>query len=196
MQKRLFARYICKSRNYHLASQQYRALLHHLQSGTSEAGSFDATNLRTMSLLLRSGTVLIHDDDDNIVPTHADVLIEGDRVFKIEATISPPPSCKVIDCTNKIVSPGFVDTHHHVWQSPLKGLFGDMALLPYLAISEWPKSLNNMPPTDDVSAHAAGLVFKPQDIFWASLAGSLEAIDAGTTTILAHAHINWSQEHS
>jgi cytosine/adenosine deaminase-related metal-dependent hydrolase len=27
-----------------------------------------------------------------------------------------------------------VDTHRHVWQSPLKGFFGDTALFRYLAI--------------------------------------------------------------
>lgn len=94
-----------------------------------------------MSLLLKSGTVLCHDDHDRIVPTKADVLIDGDRISSIEASISPPASCEVIDCTDKIVSPGFVDTHHHVWQSPFKGLFGDMALLPYLAISSHIRAL-------------------------------------------------------
>ncbi|RKK65921.1 hypothetical protein BFJ69_g15866 [Fusarium oxysporum] len=98
-----------------------------------------------MTLLLKSGTVLIHNDEDNVVPTRADVLLEGDRISKIEATISPPPSCEVIDCTNKIVSPGFVDTHHHGWQSPFKGLFGDMDLLPYSAISRMKTPTLNLP---------------------------------------------------
>ncbi|RKK93416.1 hypothetical protein BFJ68_g15562 [Fusarium oxysporum] len=98
-----------------------------------------------MTLLLKSGTVLIHNDEDNVVPTRADVLLEGDRISKIEATISPPPSCEVIDCTNKIVSPGFVDTHHHGWQSPFKGLFGDMDLLPYSAISRMKTPMLNLP---------------------------------------------------
>ncbi|QKD52149.2 uncharacterized protein FOBCDRAFT_238465 [Fusarium oxysporum Fo47] len=130
-----------------------------------------------MTLLLKSGTVLIHNDEDNVVPTRADVLLEGDRISKIEATISPPPSCEVIDCTNKIVSPGFVDTHHHGWQSPFKGLFGDMDLLPYSAIT-----------------HAAGREFTPEDMFWANLSGSLEAIDAGTTANLDHAHMNYDPQ--
>ncbi len=86
-------------------------------------------------LLLKSGTVLIHDDQDKITPKRADILVEGNRIARIEQNIPAPDGCEVIDCTDKIISPGFVDTHHHIWQSPLKGLFGDMAFLPYFAIS-------------------------------------------------------------
>ncbi|CZR64667.1 related to cytosine deaminase and related metal-dependent hydrolases [Phialocephala subalpina] len=126
-----------------------------------------------------SRTVLVHGDQDRVLPQSADVLIEGDRISKIEAAIPAPAGCHIIDCTDKIISPGFVDTHHHVWQSPLKGFFGDTALFPYLAI-----------------VHAAGLELTAEDMYWANLAGSLEAVDAGTTTTLDHAHMNWSNEHS
>lgn len=43
---------------------------------------------------------------------------------------------------------------------------------------------------------AAGMVFTPEDVFWGNLAGSMEAIDAGTTATLDHAHLNWSEDHS
>lgn len=90
------------------------------------------------SKLLRGGTVLIHGEKDHVSPQLADVLIEGDRISKIDASIPVPAGCYVIDCTDKVISPGFVDTHHHVWQSPLKGFFGDAALFPYLAIGSCP----------------------------------------------------------
>ncbi|KAJ5613425.1 hypothetical protein N7510_006619 [Penicillium lagena] len=131
------------------------------------------------SKLLRGGIVLIHGEKDDVFPELADILIEGDRISKIEASILAPPGCHVIDCTDKIISPGFVDTHRHVWQSPLKGFFGDTALFPYLAI-----------------IIAAGMELKAEDMFWANLAGSMESIDAGTTTTLDHAHMNWSKDHS
>ncbi|KAJ5413728.1 hypothetical protein N7509_000355 [Penicillium cosmopolitanum] len=131
------------------------------------------------SKLLRGGTVLIHGEKDHVSPQLADILIEGDRISKIDAAIPAPTECHIIDCTDKIISPGFVDTHRHVWQSPLKGFFGDTALFPYLAI-----------------VIAAGMELKAEDMFWANLAGSLESIDAGTTTTLDHAHMNWSKDHS
>ena len=87
--------------------------------------------------LLRGGTVLVPGDQDRVLPQSADVLIEGDRISKIAASIPAPAGCYIIDCTDKIISPGFVDTHHHIWQSPLKGFFGDTALFPYLAIGSF-----------------------------------------------------------
>lgn len=90
------------------------------------------------AVLLKGGTVLIHGDDDKITPTRADVLIEGGRIARIAPGIAPPEGCDVLDCADKIVSPGFVDTHHHLWEAPLKGLYGDCAFVPYMAISACP----------------------------------------------------------
>jgi len=38
--------------------------------------------------------------------------------------------------------------------------------------------------------------FTPKDIFWGQLGGCLEAIDAGTTTVVDHAHLTYSEEHA
>lgn len=46
------------------------------------------------------------------------------------------------------------------------------------------------------SGTVASKYFTAEDGFWGNLAGCLEAIDAGTTTVLDHAHLNWSPEHS
>jgi cytosine/adenosine deaminase-related metal-dependent hydrolase len=87
------------------------------------------------SILLRGGTLLIHDENDHVVARTADLLIEGDMIVKIEENISIDPSShiEVIDCTDKIISPGFIDTHHHLWQTQLKGRHGDDTLLDYMS---------------------------------------------------------------
>jgi hypothetical protein len=46
------------------------------------------------------------------------------------------------------------------------------------------------------SGTVASKYFRAEDGFWGNLAGCMEAIDAGTTTVLDHAHLNWSREHS
>lgn len=84
-------------------------------------------------MLLQGGIVLTHGPNDYVLPIKADLLIEGNIITKIEEGIQPPSGCEVIDCTDKILSPGFIDTHHHVWQTLLKGRHADQMLLDYFA---------------------------------------------------------------
>ena len=84
------------------------------------------------SILLQGGTVLVHDEDDHVHPIKADLLIEGNIITKIEAGTSPPSQAQIFDCTDKIITPGFVDTHHHVWQTLLKGRHANQLLLDYM----------------------------------------------------------------
>ncbi len=63
-------------------------------------------------ILLRGGTALIHDGNDKIEAVRADILIKDNRISKIGANISGSDA-DVIDCTDRIISPGFIDTHHH-----------------------------------------------------------------------------------
>ena len=87
--------------------------------------------MATKSMLLKGGTVLTHEAKDHVLPVKADLLIEGNYITKIEENIEAPTGCEVIDCTDKILSPGFIDTHHHVWQTLLKGRHANHLLLDY-----------------------------------------------------------------
>ncbi|HDQ14233.1 MAG TPA: 8-oxoguanine deaminase, partial [Sediminispirochaeta sp.] len=48
-----------------------------------------------------------------------DLLIEGNRVAKIDKNIDfrPGETDRVIDCSRHVVVPGFVNTHHHFYQT-------------------------------------------------------------------------------
>ncbi|KAF2189355.1 5-methylthioadenosine/S-adenosylhomocysteine deaminase n1 [Zopfia rhizophila CBS 207.26] len=115
------------------------------------------------SILLKNGTALLH---------------SANRISKIEKNIKPGGDVKVIDCTDKIISPGFIDTHHHGWQTQLKGRHADELLLNYM-----------------VTGNAQSSQFTPTDIFYGQLSGYLEGLAAGTTTIVDHAHLTYSPEH-
>ena len=131
------------------------------------------------NLLLKNGTALIHGENDKVDAVRTDILISGSKISMLAANISPPPGSEVINCTDKIISPGFVDTHHHVWQTLLKGRHANQTLMQYLPEGNFTSSL-----------HTA------EDTFWGQLAGCLEMIDCGTTSVVDFSHVNYSPEHS
>ncbi|KAF5668338.1 5-methylthioadenosine s-adenosylhomocysteine deaminase [Fusarium circinatum] len=135
------------------------------------------------SILLKNATLLVPEvpGDDHVIPLkNHSLLIESNRIARIAPRIDPPSeSTEVVDCSAKIISPGFVDTHHHVWQTQLKGRHADHSLLEYM-----------------VPGNMASHSYKPEDVFWGQLGGCLEALEAGTTTIVDHAHISYTPEHN
>ncbi|HYW69056.1 MAG TPA: 8-oxoguanine deaminase [bacterium] len=46
-----------------------------------------------------------------------DLLIEGNRISRIEPSIEPLPGVRVIDCSSMLVLPGLVNLHHHFYQT-------------------------------------------------------------------------------
>ncbi|OAL37484.1 hypothetical protein AYO20_03333 [Fonsecaea nubica] len=133
------------------------------------------------SIFLRGGTVLTHDDHDHVVPLrNTDLLVCDGVITDIGKNISPPSiDIEVIDCKGKIISPGFVDTHHHLWQTQLKGRHAEQGLVSYMY-------------TGNMMSYA----YSPDDMYWGQLSGCLEAIHAGTTTVLDHAHCAYSPAHA
>ncbi|KAF5020978.1 hypothetical protein F66182_6990 [Fusarium sp. NRRL 66182] len=129
-------------------------------------------------ILLRAGDLLIHQDDGSVSVRCADILIEGNVIAKIDSTIDPGDDTTVIECKGKLISPGFINTHHHVWQTQLKGRHGNHTLLEYL------------PPGNFI-----GCLYSVEDAFWGELSGAMEAIDAGTTTVVDHSSLNIGTEY-
>ncbi|KAF5002753.1 hypothetical protein FGRMN_150 [Fusarium graminum] len=72
-------------------------------------------------LLLKNGTILQHDAHDNVVVLrNTDLFIENGRILKIGKDIDIQQNTSIINCKDKIIAPGFINAHHHVWQSQLK----------------------------------------------------------------------------
>lgn len=64
------------------------------------------------SLLLRGGVVANADGTRG-----ADVLIEGERIVRVAASISAPSGVQVLDARGKVVIPGGIDPHTHLHPS-------------------------------------------------------------------------------
>jgi dihydroorotase len=74
----------------------------------------------TYDLLLRGGRVICPASGIDGI---ADVAIRSGRIAAIEATILPSSVREVIDVSGKLVLPGMIDTHAHVYQY-VTGRFG------------------------------------------------------------------------
>jgi 5-methylthioadenosine/S-adenosylhomocysteine deaminase len=127
-------------------------------------------------LLIRGGTVLSVDPSVGDLP-RGDVLIEDDTIVAVQPEISA--DAETIDATGFIVIPGFVDTHRHTWEAAIRGSAPNATLDDYFV-----EILDTFAP-----------LYRPEDVYASNLAGALECLDAGITTLVDWSHINNTPEH-
>ncbi|NUS24358.1 MAG: amidohydrolase family protein [Streptomyces sp.] len=130
----------------------------------------------TVRTLLRAGQVISMDPDIGDLP-QGDVLIEDGRIAAVGPEISV--DAEVLDMRGHIVIPGFVDTHRHTWEASIRGVAPDATLDDYFV---------------DILDTFAPL-YTPQDVYAANLAGALECLNAGITTLVDWSHINNTPAH-
>jgi 5-methylthioadenosine/S-adenosylhomocysteine deaminase len=58
----------------------------------------------------------------------ADVLVEGKRILAVGPNLHAG-SADVIDARGRIVMPGFIDTHHHLFETALRSFLANGLLL-------------------------------------------------------------------
>jgi cytosine/adenosine deaminase-related metal-dependent hydrolase len=147
-------------------------------SSDASGQSAQTSASRGRRLLLRGGLVLSLDAAVGDFE-RADVLIEGRTIADVRRDI-PAGDAEVVDASNTIVMPGFVDTHRHMWQGALRNSLPDGLLSDY---------------TRDITG-AARAVFRPDDARIGNLVTALGALNAGVTTVLDWSHIGNSPEHT
>jgi cytosine/adenosine deaminase-related metal-dependent hydrolase len=129
-------------------------------------------------LLIRSATVITMDPRQGDLRP-GDVLIEGDRIVAVGERIHAPDA-EIVDGSAFILIPGLINAHMHTWQTGLRAISANWTLLEYF---RW--------------VHA-GLAtrFQPEDIRIGTLAGGLNQINCGTTTLVDWCHNNPTPEHT
>lgn len=128
-------------------------------------------------LLLRRAHVLSMVPDEPV--RQVDVLVEDGRIAQIGGEMRANDAL-LIDLRDRLLMPGFVDTHRHMWQGALRNILPDGRLSDYM---------------DKIGGQARN-VFRPEDVYVGNLLSALGAIDAGCTTVLDWSHISNSPEHS
>lgn len=132
-------------------------------------------------LLIRGGHILSMDPAVGDFP-HGDLLIEDDKIASVGSAPGEDgsaPDAEVIDATGFIVIPGFVDTHRHTWEAAIRGVAPNATLDDYFV-----EILDTFAP-----------LYRAQDVYSSNLAGALECLNAGITTLVDWSHINNTPEH-
>jgi 5-methylthioadenosine/S-adenosylhomocysteine deaminase len=58
----------------------------------------------------------------------ADVLVEGKKILAVGPSLQAGDATE-IDAAGRIVMPGFIDTHHHQFETALRGFLADGVLI-------------------------------------------------------------------
>jgi cytosine/adenosine deaminase-related metal-dependent hydrolase len=130
-----------------------------------------------------SGATVVSMDESIGVVQDAALVIEGDRIVSVGSAAdagAPAETDLVVDGRGFLVVPGFVNAHMHTWQTALRGVASNWTLLEYL---RWTHA--------GLATH-----FTPDDIHHGTLAGALNQLDCGTTTLVDWCHNNPTPQHT
>lgn len=131
----------------------------------------------TQRTLIRGASIVTMDAQGDLPA--GDLLVAGDTIEAIAPRLSVDDA-QVVDATGCILVPGFVNAHMHTWQTALRGVAANWTLLQYFR-----------------HMHAGlATVFGPEDLRIATLAGALNQLNCGTTTLVDWCHNNPTPAHS
>ncbi len=130
--------------------------------------------------LIRGARVLSQDPGIGDLPS-ADILIAGGKIEAVAPDLGDAGAgAEVIDATDRIALPGFVDTHRHSWQSLIRHMSTDWTLPQYFSGVRG----------------VLGNNYAPEDMYAANLIAMLDALDSGITTLVDWSHNNNTPEHA
>ena len=153
--------------------------------GGEDAGTLDRAWRQpvapTQHLFLKGGTIVSMDPKIGDFAS-GDVLIEGKKIAAVAAAgqLKAPPNAQVIDASNTIVIPGFVDAHRHSWEGQLRRIIPDGAIGEYMATTH----------------NGFARYYRPHDHYVGNLITALGCIDSGITCVIDNSHNSRSAAHS
>lgn len=125
-----------------------------------------------MKTLIKNLSEIYTGDDNPFHIKNGYIIINNNQIEKIGSGSLPPHVIKernfdkIIDGSNKMALPGFVNCHTHAAMSLLRGIADDLPLQEWLKEIIWPVEAS----------------LTPEDIYWGSKFAIMEMISGGTTT--------------
>ena len=149
--------------------------------GASDADA-ELRRLQTQRRVLIKGGVVLTLDRRIGDFAQADVLIEDGKIREVRPSIAvSADAAAVIDASNRIVIPGFIDTHSHSYQGLLRNIMPNGVLSP-----DYNRDVQN----------TLTPVYEPEDAYAGELVTALGMIDMGTTAVVDLSQVSHTPEHS
>src|SRR2546422_1198526 len=150
------------------------------------------TGKRGRRYIIRGGAVMTMDPS---MPNkgeflNADVLVEGKKIVAVGPNLHAGGAAE-IDARGKIVMPGFIDTHHHQFETALRSFLANGVL-----INDQPSSPPPPPSYFEYILLTFAPVYTPHDVYISELFGGLAQLDDGVTTVHDVSQIHHSRDHS
>ena len=123
-----------------------------------------------MKTLIKNCNLISMDEKREKFEYSVDILIDDNKIEKIEKNIISKSDYKIIDACNKYVLPGFINTHAHIGMSIFRESVDGYTTQDWLTQKIWPIE-------DPLT---------PEDVFYSSLLSCAEMIKTGTTTVNDH----------
>ena len=126
--------------------------------------------MKNCDLLLTNALIVTQDENRSVLP-ESSLVITGNRIVaigpskKIETQFQ---ANQTIDLTGKIIFPGLINTHDHLFQVATKGLGEDMSVQDWVYVVTAPTAAN----------------ISPEEIYTVCLTGCLELIHCGVTSVI------------
>ena len=120
-----------------------------------------------------------------------DVLVEGTKIVAVGPHLPLGADTGVIEATGRIVMPGFIDTHHHQFETALRSFLANGILL-----NDGSGSPSADPTYYEYILLKFAPVYRPEDVYINELFGGLAQLDDGVTTVHDISQIHHSPQHS
>src|SRR3977135_3155141 len=121
---------------------------------------------------------------------NADVLVEGRKIVAVGPNLHAAGAGE-IDARGRIVMPGFIDTHHHQFETALRAFLANGIL-----INDGSGSPSADPTYYEYILLKFAPVYRPEDVYISELFGGLAQLDDGVTTVHDISQIHHSPAHS
>lgn len=119
-----------------------------------------------MKILIKNCNLISISEKREKYEKDIDILIEDSHISKIGKNIDIDKETKIIDAKNKVVMPGFINTHTHIAMSIFRDTLDGYGLQDWLNKRIWPIEAK----------------LNEEDIYYASYLSCIEMIKTGTTT--------------